>query len=180
MSFQRLIQVAAVGLVCGATYLVFEFSEPADARETNETESVEVKSEEKPTTPTKSLTGDAAKTPAKKKQKKLPLTATFALPNGERMPVLNGAHGAPAMSWPPNRPWSPIINKVTDPDGIEWYWHEDGSRTTTQNLFHTHLGRKAPVTNVFVPQKTVPMDPTEISRIKESQERAKQLKKAKK
>ena len=80
------------------------------------------------------------------------------LPDGTSVPVLNGAFGAPAMSWPYYRPWSPIVRKETDPSGDDWYVHADGTKTITKNYYMSHLGGFSPVTNVFHPVAPLPVD----------------------
>lgn len=64
----------------------------------------------------------------------LPTAArSIALPDGSRVPVINGAFGAPDMdgAWPDDRPWSPIVRVETDSFGDQWYVHADESRSQT-------------------------------------------------
>lgn len=78
------------------------------------------------------------------------------LPTGEMVPVLNDALGAPPLEWADDRPWSPIVGTVTDPDGKEWYVHEDGTRTITQIVIDE--GTPVPETNVAYPTADMPLE----------------------
>ena len=66
--------------------------------------------------------------PAPKPEPKPDAVASY--PDGTRMPALNGATDSVQMPWPPQRPWSPIVDKVVD-HGQEWYRHADGCWSTT-------------------------------------------------
>lgn len=83
------------------------------------------------------------------------------MPDGTWLPVLNGAYGAPAANWPKDTPYSPVIKKVVDKGGLEWYVHKDGSYTITQNEYRADLGRTEPSTTVYNPKKALPMNPEE-------------------
>lgn len=72
------------------------------------------------------------------------------LPNGEYVPTLNGVLDAPAMDWPASIPYSPIIGREST-STLDWYVHADGSKSTTQMVFRTDLGRMGPVTTVANP-----------------------------
>ncbi|MEE9127646.1 MAG: hypothetical protein V3U11_10950, partial [Planctomycetota bacterium] len=87
--------------------------------------------------------------------------AYLALPDGSRVPVLNGAYGAPAMDWPAQVPWSPIKGREIDSMGYEWYVHEDGSKSTTRMTYHSQIGREEAMTSVYNPIKPLPLDPAE-------------------
>src|SRR5690606_36359339 len=78
-------------------------------------------------------------------------TLHLALPDGTSVPPLNGVERPAILPWPPHRPWSPIVGKETDEDGVQWYVHADGSSTTTQMAWHPQLGRLDPVTIVLNP-----------------------------
>ncbi len=86
---------------------------------------------------------------------------TFELPDGTRQPVLNQAYGAPKMLWPKEIPWSPIVRTIRGSKGLDWYEHADGSMSITQMVMHTHLGRIAPITNVFNPTTPLPLEGSE-------------------
>jgi len=49
-------------------------------------------------------------------------TSTLLLPDGSRVPALNGARSPWAMSevWPNGVPWSPITGVEHSPAGIDW------------------------------------------------------------
>ncbi|MBK8974690.1 MAG: hypothetical protein IPM29_02080 [Planctomycetes bacterium] len=80
---------------------------------------------------------------------------SIALPDGSRVPVLNGAYGAPDMvgSWPDGRPWSPIVRIDTDSFGKQWYVHADESRSQTVILQFRRSGESSfqPMTLVYTP-----------------------------
>ncbi len=180
MSTHRFIQVAAAVFVFAGAYLVFEYSESSRASQQLEVDAVDPAKRDNLGATAKPLKGDAAEPVAKKSEEPKAQSNRLLLPDGSTVPVLNGAFGAPAMGWPEERPWSPIIAKETDPDGVEWYVHEDGSKSTTQNLYHKHVGGMAPVTNVYNPAKALALDPDEVAVIKEKDARKKALQDAKK
>ena len=78
------------------------------------------------------------------------------LPTGETVPVLNGALGAPPLQWAAGRPWSPIVGTETDPNGNEWYMHEDGTRTITQIVYDR--GEPVAATSVAHPVPSRPLE----------------------
>jgi len=53
------------------------------------------------------------------------------MPDGSWLRALNGAKDAPALQWPADVPYAPVIGKTTDGAGQEWYRHADGSMSTT-------------------------------------------------
>ena len=79
------------------------------------------------------------------------------LPDGTRLPVLNGAYGAPPPKWPEDRPWSPIVRKEIDKLGYEWYVHADGCKTITQVVFDRVSGKRMVATNTFQPTDPLPI-----------------------
>ena len=180
MSTHRFIQVAAAGFVFAGAYLVFQYSEPASASEQLKVDAVDPSQRDNSAADATPLKGDATRQAAEKPVAPEVQSNKLLLPDGTTVPILNGAFGAPAMGWPDDRPWSPIIGKETDRAGLEWYIHEDGSKSTTQNLYHEHIGGMAPLTNVFNPAKVLPMDPDEIDRVKKKEARKKALQDAKK
>lgn len=76
----------------------------------------------------------------------------IALPNGEFVPTLNGVVDAPAMTWPVEVPFSPIVGTERDPRGQEWYVHANGARSTTSMVFRSDEGRMSPVTTLALPK----------------------------
>ena len=88
-----------------------------------------------------------------------------ALTECGRCPVLNGAHGARALSWPGERPWSPIVRKETESKGMDWYVHEDGSKSITQMAHDSAVGRDVAVTSTYNPAPTLPMAPDELAEV---------------
>ncbi len=88
----------------------------------------------------------------------LPEDQRLYMPDGSALPALNGATGLVRKQWwPGNRPWSPIKSKITTPDGVEWYVHEDGSRSTTRMVFRSDLGRKDAHVTFLSPGDPVPL-----------------------
>ncbi len=87
---------------------------------------------------------------------------SIALPDGARVPVINGAYGAPDMlgAWPDDRPWSPIVRIDTDSFGEQWYVHADESRSQTILREVRRSGESAvqPMTLVYTPiEDAVPL-----------------------
>ena len=105
--------------------------------------------------------GRAVTTAAPRPTREAPSERTFGLPDGTRLPVLNGAYGAPDIQWPAGIPWSPVVRKMVDNDGQEWYVHADGTYSSTVITYRSDLGRHVPVTQVAHPEKAAPMDPSE-------------------
>jgi hypothetical protein len=89
--------------------------------------------------------------PAKEPPK--PLGSEMVYPDGSRYPNLNGVAIAPAVLWPKDRPYSPINGTLKDAQGVEWYTHVDGSRSTVM----IDPGSKRPVSLVANPTKPVPI-----------------------
>lgn len=67
---------------------------------------------------------------------------TVKLPDGSVREALNGVVGAPAITWDPGRPWSPIVEIRRFDDGLDWFVHADGTRSTTRYFFRPDLGRE--------------------------------------
>lgn len=88
----------------------------------------------------------------------LPENRTLLLPDGTRIRALNGAINASPMkgAWPKNVPWSPIVATERSDLGVDWYVHEDGSRSTTEMKWRSDLGRKDAVTRLARPAPTPP------------------------
>jgi hypothetical protein len=86
---------------------------------------------------------------------------TWLLPDGTRVPALNGATGAKPLSeaWPRDVPYSPIVRTERTSAGVDWYVHADGSRSTTEMKWRADLGRSDAVTRLARPTPTAPVAP---------------------
>ncbi len=99
-----------------------------------------------PTTPTPIVRYDA---PVEK----------FLLPDGSYARSLNGIQNAPDLRWPSDIPFSPIVDRVTEPNGDQWYVHDNGARSTTVMVYRSDLGKQVPVTRLAMPTDPVPVLP---------------------
>lgn len=92
----------------------------------------------------------------------LPVQQTLLLPDGTRVQSLNGAVNATPLAdaWPKNVPWSPIVRIERSDVGVDWYVHEDGSRSTTEMKWRSDLGREDAVTRLARPAPTLPVLPS--------------------
>jgi len=79
------------------------------------------------------------------------------LPDGSEVAPLNGVKQPAAMVWQ-NPQWSPIVG-TEHSNGIDWYVHADGTRTTTVMLWRSDLGRTDAITWSFHPREAVPTAP---------------------
>lgn len=61
-----------------------------------------------------------------------PAGSGLVMPNGQRVPCLNGVDGEFVLRWPRGRPFAPIVAVETSDTGLAWYVHQDGTRSTTQ------------------------------------------------
>lgn len=61
-----------------------------------------------------------------------PAGSGLVMPNGQRVPCLNGVDGEFVLRWPRGRPFAPIVAVETTDTGLAWYVHQDGTRSTTQ------------------------------------------------
>ncbi len=111
--------------------------------------------------------------------KQEPGPESLKMPDGTYLPVLNGAVGAPAVEWPKGTPYSPVIKKIVDKEGLEWYVHKDGSFTITQNLYRSDLGRIEPATTIYNPEESHAMDPGEADKAQKEMEGAQKGKQGK-
>ena len=169
----------------GAVYLIADNTKPVRGKQEQQEDQAEPAAGTAGTEQRPDAQADAAsantqtvvpKVPNKPKFEKTNLSragAYLALPDGSRVPVLNGAYGAPAMDWPAQVPWSPMKGREVDSMGYEWYVHEDGSKSITRMTYHSQLGREAPTTSVYNPIKSVPMDPAELRQIEEQTKKKK-------
>lgn len=82
----------------------------------------------------------------------------FQLPDGSWAPALNGAKNPAPLDWPPDIPYAPIVKRVTDPLGQDWYVHADGSKSTTVMTWREDLGRYDAVTNLANPTAAAPRE----------------------
>lgn len=82
-----------------------------------------------------------------------PAPETMLLPDGKRVATLNGATDVRplASAWPKDRPWSPIVGVERSTAGVDWYVHEDGTRSTTEMRWRPDLGRADAVTRIAHP-----------------------------
>lgn len=63
--------------------------------------------------------------------------------NGRYLPLLNGVPFAPAISRDPEwGPVPPVVAKIVDDEGVEYWEHADGSTTTTRFLEVEYQGEK--------------------------------------
>ena len=74
------------------------------------------------------------------------------LPGGRAVAALNGVEESVELLWPTDLAWSPIIATERS-GGLEYYVHADGSRSTTQMLYRSDLGREAATSAVYNPTK---------------------------
>lgn len=86
------------------------------------------------------------------------------LPSGAYVKALNGAVDARPLDWPADRPYSPIIRVERASDGKEWWVHADGSKSTTEMVYRSDLGRHDAVTQVANPAPTMGMAPEDLQR----------------
>jgi hypothetical protein len=83
-------------------------------------------------------------------------------PDGTWLPALNGAIGAPAVVWPKDVPFAPVVKIVRDAQGLDWWSHADGSWSTSIMSETTRRGVKQiePITRHYLPVPVAPTDPT--------------------
>ncbi len=83
-------------------------------------------------------------------------------PDGTWLPALNGAMGAPAVVWPKDVPFAPVVKIVRDAQGVDWWSHADGSWSTSIMSETTRRGVKQiePITRHYLPMPTAPTEPT--------------------
>src|SRR5262245_65795213 len=76
-------------------------------------------------------------------------------PDGSTRPALNGVTADVTILWDNGRPWSPIVDKVVDAQGWEWYRHADGSNTTVRSVEINGVPHVCPMTTH--PEPEVPV-----------------------
>jgi len=84
-------------------------------------------------------------------------TNKLRLPDGSEVEPLNGVTTPAAMTWGKG-PYSPIVG-TEHGNGLDWYVHADGTRTTTLEVWRPELGRPDPVTLVYRPVVAATVDP---------------------
>jgi hypothetical protein len=63
------------------------------------------------------------------------VTSGIRCPDGSFLPLLNGVPSAPAIKRDRSLgPVPPVRYLYTDEAGYQWYWHEDGSTTTSRHI----------------------------------------------
>jgi hypothetical protein len=72
------------------------------------------------------------------------------MPDGSEAAPLNGVTEPGQVVWG-NRPYAPIVRTVRH-QGIDWYVHSDGTRTTTVRVQRSDTRQLTPVTLVAHPQ----------------------------
>ncbi len=74
-----------------------------------------------------------------------PTTDGIRCPDGTYLPLLNGVTSAPAIIREPERgPLPPVVARMFDAEGFEWYEHADGSMTTSRpHRIKDQLGRES-------------------------------------
>jgi hypothetical protein len=82
-------------------------------------------------------------------------------PDGSQYPPLNGVKDPPVNFWPVQIPFSPVVGQFKDEQGLEWYRHSDGTRSTVQMMWRSDLGRMDPIARVDNPTKAVKIDDSE-------------------
>jgi len=83
------------------------------------------------------------------------------LPTGEWLRALNGAVDVKPMEWPADRPFSPIIGVERSPSGKDWWVHADGTKSTTEMIFRSDLGRHDAILEIASPTPALPMESPE-------------------
>ena len=78
-------------------------------------------------------------------------------PDGSMWPALNGVKKPAAITWPQGHPFAPVVGKIRDSLGVEFYRHADGSLSTTQMMFRKDLGRDDAISQVYLPIAPVPV-----------------------
>ena len=80
------------------------------------------------------------------------------LPDGTRVANLNGVAESVEFPWPGNHAYAPIVSVIHEPDGTDWYLHDDGTRTTT--LYRKVNGVMRPLGLSATPTTPVPLSPS--------------------
>lgn len=91
----------------------------------------------------------------------VPQSERVALPDGTWVRALNGATDIQTLGWPKDVPWAPIVATEIDTNGIEWFVHADGTKSTMGMAWRDDLGRYDGYTSVAKPTETLPVMPPE-------------------
>jgi hypothetical protein len=78
------------------------------------------------------------------------------LPDGTFVPALNGAVGAGSLREVWKGAWSPIVGAERSDQGVDWYVHADGSRSTTEMKYRPDLHRFDAMTRLARPLPAAP------------------------
>lgn len=87
------------------------------------------------------------------------VSRSIRMPDGKYLPALNGVLNPPALGWPKDRPYSPVVGTERDTRGNDWYLHADGSKSTMNMIDMNRGGRvvREAVTQVANPQAALPV-----------------------
>lgn len=80
--------------------------------------------------------------------------AVTTFPDGSTRPALNGVTTDLTIEWPTNRPYAPVVEVVTNNDGVAFYKHADGTFTTTLVRVETISGRTVQFAQTYTPGPT--------------------------
>lgn len=85
-----------------------------------------------------------------------PATAGAALtfPDGSKRPTLNAVPTDLTLDWPAGRPYSPVVDVVTNGNGVAFYRHEDGSFSTTLTRVESVSGKTVHMASTYTPGPT--------------------------
>ena len=103
------------------------------------------------------LAGDPTADPSTTRSAPAEEERQIVFPDGSKLPPLNGVEVPAPMEWPGERPYSPVVRRMRDQRGREWYIHADGSRTSTWMEWRKDLGRYDAVTVVDNPVAGTPV-----------------------
>jgi len=87
-----------------------------------------------------------------------PAAKMIRYPDGSQYPTLNGVKDPLVISWPVEIPFSPVVGQFKDEQGLEWYRHADGTRSTVQMMWRKDLGRMDTTGRVENPTRAVKID----------------------
>ncbi|HEX6813475.1 MAG TPA: hypothetical protein VF384_17785 [Planctomycetota bacterium] len=76
-------------------------------------------------------------------------------PDGSLLPPLNGVKKAPPMVFHRRVPFSKVTGKERDRNGVEWYVHENGARSTTRLMWKN--GVQEAVSEISLPAEPKPL-----------------------
>ncbi len=71
-----------------------------------------------------------------------PAVGAVLFPDGTWLPILNGVKDAPPYpGFSKGYPYAPVVQIVTDNEGMQWYIHADGTRSAPQNMPYGEGGK---------------------------------------